>query len=358
MPRADEGLPFLLRYENVAHYRDGEVWILDRRKYPVREEFVRCTDYRQVAKAIADMVTQSGGPWLAAALGMVSAVRNVRDLPGDHAKKHLEQAADVLSRARPTTSENMNVHIGRILKKAQNAIDRGEDAEALTYAYVQENLEKRYRQSRTMATYAVDLLPENVTVLTQCYAETLIGFILLVAKEKGKNISLICPETRPYLQGARLTASVAYDMGVPVTVITDNMPAHILSKGMARTFISAADVVTMDGYVVNKIGTFQIAIAAHFHGVPYYALGTPSVNNPDISTVKVEERSPEEIVHAMGIRTAKEGVKGYYPAFDITPPHLVSAVITPKGVFSPWNMKSYFGATNIPDSSATLFVEE
>ncbi len=321
MARADEGLPFLLRYENVADYRDGEVWILDRRAYPLREEVVRCTDYSEVAKAIADMVTQSGGPWLAAALGMVSAAKGARNLPVEKAKEELEHAADVLIRARPTTSANMRTHILRILKVAKDAIDRGEEAEAVTHTFVQKNV---------------------VTILTQCYAETLIGFILLVSQERGKGVSLICPETRPYLQGARLTASVACDMGVPVTVITDNMPAYILSKGMAQVFISAADVITLDGYVVNKIGTFQIALAAHFHGVPYYALGTPSAGCPTLSSIEIEERNPEETVHVLGIRTAKIGVKGYYPAFDITPPELVSAVITPKGVFAPVDLKRYY----------------
>lgn len=346
MKRADEGLPFLLRYENVAHYRDGEVWILDRRKYPFMEAFVCCKDYHQVAGAIADMVTQSGGPWLAAALGMVSAVRSVRHLDAKKAKEVLGHAATLLGHARPTTSGGMKAHIQRVLHVAENAMDQRGDAEAITLDYVHKNLENRYRQSRAMATYAVDLLPDGVAVLTQCYAETLIGFLLLVSQEKGKKLSLICPETRPYLQGARLTASVALDMKVPVTVITDNMPAYILSKGMAQAFISAADVIALDGSVVNKIGTFQIAMAARFHGVPYYALGVPSRNHPDVSTVEIEERSSEEVVHAMGIRTAREGVMAYYPAFDITPPHMVSAVITPKGVFSPGDMKRYFGVTH------------
>ena len=118
MARADDGLPFLLRYENVARYEDGVVWILDRRKYPASEEFVRCADYRQVAKAIADMVTQSGGPMLAASLGMVSAARDVRGLPADEAKQKLQQAADELSQARPTTSANMQSHIKKVLQTA------------------------------------------------------------------------------------------------------------------------------------------------------------------------------------------------------------------------------------------------
>ncbi len=342
MARADEGLPFLLRYENIADYRDGEVWILDRRVYPSREEFVRCTGYREVAKAIAAMVTQSGGPWLAAALGMVSACREVYNLSTEKAKEELERAADILIHARPTTAENMKTHIRRILDAARDALDRGENAEAVTYDYVQKNLENRYRNARRMAAYAVDLLPDDVSILTQCYAETLIGFILLVSRERSKKVSLICPETRPYMQGARLTASVACDMGIPVTVITDNMPAYIMSKGMVDVFISAADVITRDGCVVNKVGTFQIALAANFHKIPYYALGIPSPGCPTSGEVEIEERNPEEVVHAMGIRTAKAGVKGYYPAFDITPPGLVSAIITPKGVFSPFDLKRYF----------------
>jgi methylthioribose-1-phosphate isomerase len=342
MARADDGLPFLLRYENVAHYRDGEVWILDRRIYPAREEFVRCIDYHDVAQAIADMVTQSGGPWLAAALGMVNAARGVRNLPAERAREELERAADVLGRARPTTSQGMRAHILRILNIASDAVEKGEDVEEAVHAYVMKNLEKRYRYSRVMAEYAVGLLPDDVSILTQCYAETLIGFVLLVCQEKGKKVSLICPETRPYLQGVRLTASVAHDMGIPVTVITDNMPAYILSRRMADVFISAADVITLDGFVVNKVGTFQIALAAHYHNVPCYILGTPSASNPDVSTVEIEERNPDEVVHAMGVPTAKAGVKGYYPAFDITPPGLVTAVITPKGIFAPGDVKKYF----------------
>lgn len=342
MVRADEGLPFLLRYENIAHYDDGIVWILDRRIYPAREDFVRCADYRQVAKAIADMVTQSGGPLFAASLGMVSAAREAKGLSLPEARKVLQQSADELSQGRPTTSANMKSHIQKVLKIALDAVEQGEDAEAKAHTYVMENIEKRYQLSRIMADYAVDLLPDKAAILTQCYAETLIGFILLACRERGKDISLICPETRPYLQGARLTASVACDMGIPVTVITDNMPAYVLSQKMAQVFISAADVATLDGHIVNKVGTFQIALAAHYFGIPFYAIASPSRKHPDISTVVIEERSPEETVHVMGIRTAKEGVKGYYPAFDITPPHLVSAVVTHKGVFSPWDLKRYF----------------
>ncbi len=342
MPRADDGLAFLLQYENVARYEDGEVLILDRRTYPATIEYVRCADYRAVAQAIRDMVTQSGGPWLAAALGMVSAARSVKSLPAARAMEELMEASDTLINARPTTVGRQAAHIQRVLAAALKAVEDGQDAEAVTHKFVFAALEERYQGAHQLGRHTVSLFPDQVTVLTQCFAETTVGFTILAAKEAGKSISLICPETRPYLQGARLTASVAYDMGVPVTVITDNMPAYVLSQGKVDVFISAADVVTLDGHVVNKIGTFQIACAAHFCGVPYYVQSTPSPNNPTISTVEIEERDPEETVHAMGVRTAKPGVKGYYPAFDITPPRLVSAVITPKGIFSPYDLKAHF----------------
>lgn len=347
--RADEGLAFMLQYDNVAHYRDGEVFVLDRRIYPARVEFVRCADYQQAARAITDMVTQSGGPRLVASLGMVSAARAARQKPLAEARQLLQKAAHALSHARPTTSRDMARQIEIIHSAAAQAIERGEDPEAVTYRLVYRMLDERYRNARKIASFVVDLLPETATILTQCFAETLIGFALLVAREKGRKIALICPETRPYLQGARLTASVAQDMGIPVTVITDNMPAYVLSRRMAQVFLSAADVITLDGHVVNKIGTFQIALAAHHHRVPYYVFGNPSPSNPTIDTVEIEERDPEEVLQAMGVRTAMPGVKGYYPAFDITPPHLVGAVITSKGVFSPFDLYSHFAVESEPD---------
>lgn len=352
MVRADEGLGFLLRYENVAHYQDGNVYILDRRKYPAEEVFVCCEDYTAVARAIAEMVTQSGGPWLAAALGMVQAARGVKGLPAAQAKAELERAADVLANARPTTAPRQRAHIRRVLAAAEEALEQGEDVEEAAHSFVLNLLEKRYLQSRKLAEYAVSLFPDEGAILTQCFAETLIGFTLLVAKERGKDLSLIVPETRPYLQGARLTASVAHDQGTPVTVITDNMPAYVMSSqalGKIAAFISAADVITLDGHVVNKVGTFQIAIAAHYHGIPYYVLGAPSATNPDRESVEIELRDPQETLHAMGTRTAKPDVQGFYPAFDITPPHLVSAVVTSEGIFSPYDLRAHFAPKKVSD---------
>jgi methylthioribose-1-phosphate isomerase len=340
MHRVDDGLAFMLKSENVAWYQDGVVRILDRRVYPHEVKFVVCRDYREVAQAIADMVTQSGGPWLAAQQAMVMTAYQVQDQPSEQAKATLREAATSVTRARPTTSERMVAVVQKVLYHAESALDRGEAVGPSTEKYVHERVEATYQRARAIGENVVNLLPEKVTILTQCFAEWLIGFTLLVCQERGKNVSLICPETRPYLQGARLTASVAHDMGVPVTVVTDNMPGYLLWRRIPDAFICAADVITLDGHVVNKIGTYQIALAAHANNVPFYVLGTPSAENATIESVTIEERDPEEVLHAMGVRTAMDGVKGYYPAFDITPPNLVSGVVTEKGVFSPYDLQS------------------
>jgi Predicted translation initiation factor 2B subunit, eIF-2B alpha/beta/delta family len=127
-----------------------------------------------------------------------------------------------------------------------------------------------------------------------------------------------------------------------VTVITDNMPAYVMEEKKVDLFTSAADAICMDGYVVNKVGTYQIAIVAKYLKIPYFVTGIPDIGHESISTVTIEKRDGDFVLQAMGVKTAKEGVKGYYPSFDITPPHLVSGVVTDRGIFSPYDLKRYF----------------
>ncbi len=339
-----EGLGYLIHPENVARYEDGTVKILDRRVYPMQVEFVVCRDYTEVVQAIRDMVTQSMGPWLASACGMVLAAHAAKSMPSVKAREYLQKAADDLGHARPTTSVFQVKHMQRILAETLRALDTDEDIETKTLDFVHDILRERYQEEQKIGQNAAKLLPERVRLLTQCFAETLIGYTLLEARKAGKEIALICPETRPFLQGARLTASMAQEMDIPVTVVTDNMPAFMMSRGMVDVFACAADVVTMDGYAVNKIGTFQLAIAAHYHKIPCYILRNPSVSEPKIEHVKIEMRDPEESLMALGTRTVKEGVKGFYPAFDITPPTLISGVVTSTGVYSPFDLNNHFKA--------------
>ena len=130
-------------------------------------------------------------------------------------------------------------------------------------------------------------------------------------------------------------------MGFDVTVITDNMPAFVMQTEHVDVFTSAADAICMDGHVVNKVGTFQIAIAAKHLGIPYYVTGAPDLVHPTVDTVRIERRDPKFVLEAMGVKTARDGVKGYYPAFDITPPELIAGVVTDRGVFDPHDLHRY-----------------
>ena len=345
MTRADEGMAFMLRYENVAWYEDGKVRILDRRIYPIETKFVTCETHEEVAQAIADMVTQSGGPYTAAAMGMALAAHEVvkkgeKDIVG-----YMGKAAYTLSHARPTTVEKMKQVVEGAMKVVREKVSAGETGEKLTAAvfeYAFNRIDNTYKRYTIIAEHLADRIPRNGTVMTQCFAETIIGTLLNECRKRGNAIRMICPETRPYFQGARLTASVACDMGFDVTVITDNMPGYVMREKKVDVFTSAADVISMDGYVVNKVGTFQIALAASYWGIPYFATGIPNLHHSTIDTVEIELRDPALAMDALGTKTTMDGVKGFYPAFDITPPKLCDGIVTDKGIFAPLNLKKYY----------------
>ena len=342
MERQDRDLAFMLQYENIAWFDGGAVRILDRRVYPGKVEFVTCKTHQEVTQAIADMVTQSAGPYTAAAMGMALAAHECQGRNAAGQLAWLEDAAENISHARPTTVSRMKIITGGCLAAARRAIEAGEDAARAIMAHTVEANDLRYSKVRRTAGYLVDLIPDNGTVMTQCFGETIVGMMLKECRERNKSIRLFCPETRPYFQGARLTATVCRDMGFDVTVITDNMPATVMQHEAVDVFTSAADAICLDGHVVNKVGTFQIAIVAKYMGIPYFVTGAPDPGHPTVDTVTIEMRDPEFVLQAMGTRTAAQGVKGYYPSFDITPPHLVSGVVTDNGIYSPYDLPRYF----------------
>ena len=342
MIRKDYDLAFMLRYENVAWYENGAVRILDRRIYPTRIEFVNCKTHEEVAQAIADMVTQSAGPYTAAGMGMALAAYECRDMDKENMLAYLEKAAYTLSHARPTTAKRMILTTNGCLNAAKKAMDEGKKVDEAIFMRTIDSLNRRYSTMEKVGEYLVDLFPEKGNIMTQCFGETIVGMMLRVAKNRNKDVKLFIPETRPYFQGARLTASVAYEQGFDTTVITDNMPAFTMVTKKIDLFTSAADVICMDGHVVNKIGTYQIAISAKYHGVPYFVTGIPDQAHETISTVTIEERDPKLVLEARGIKNTLVGVKGYYPSFDITPPHLVSGVVTDKGIYVPYDLHRYF----------------
>ena len=340
--RQDLDLAWMLQYENIAWYEDGEVEILDRRIYPIEVNKVKCKSHREVAAAIRDMVTQSAGPYTAVAMGMALAAYECRGRSEADQIAYLEDAAKTLSNARPTTMWRMKKITEACLEVAKNALKCGiQDVsdEIRTFAIDQNN--RRYEGIARAADYLVEFFPSKGSVMTQCFAETMVGMMLKKAKKAKKDIRIFCPETRPFFQGSRLTATVCSDMGFDVTVITDNMPAAVMKNEGIDVFTSAADVICKDGYIVNKVGTYQIAIAAKYHGVPYYVTGAPDQGHETVDTVKIEMRDPKMVLEAMGRPTANPNVNGYYPAFDITPPELVSGVVTDQGVFDPLKLADY-----------------
>ncbi len=348
MERADKELAFMLQYENIAWYEDGAVKILDRRIYPVKTEFVTCKNHLEVVKALKDMVTQSAGPYTAAAAGMALAAYECRDENFAEQSEYLKKAAYNIANARPTTKKRMELITNGCLDAAFKALSEGRNVSEAIMEYTVNVNNMRYNKVYKMAQYLADMIPSHGAVMTQCFGETIVGQMCRVLKEQGKNdVRIFCPETRPYFQGARLTATVCNDMGMDVTVITDNMPAFVMKNEKIDVFTSAADAICMDGYVVNKVGTFQIAIAAKYNHLPYFVTGAPDHVHPTIDTVKIEMRDPEFSLQAMGVRTAADGVKGYYPAFDITPPELVSGVVTDTGIYAPYDLKRYFEDGNM-----------
>ena len=342
MERQDRDLAWMLQYENIAWYEDGAVYILDRRIYPIEIKKVKCSSHQEVAKAIKDMVTQSAGPYLACAMGMALAAHECSGRAEAEQIAYLEDAAQTIQTARPTTTKRMTLINNACIEAAKKALASGASdvSEAVKECAI-ELTNERYSGIAKAGRYLAEMFPAHGAVMTQCFAETIVGMMLRAAKEQKKDIRLFCPETRPFFQGSRLTATVCQEMGFDTTVITDNMPGAVMKNEGIDLFTSAADLICGDGHVVNKVGTYQIAIAAKYHGIPYYVSGAPDHGHDTVDTVHIEMRNPDEVLQAMGTPTANPNVRGYYPAFDITPPELVTGVVTDQGIFSPYELDKY-----------------
>ncbi|HEX6360398.1 methylthioribose-1-phosphate isomerase [Actinophytocola sp.] len=310
---------------------DDGVEILDRRVFPAQRVWVRCGGVEDVAKAIEDMVTQSSGPYFAALWGMVLAAREASSLGPEEARAHLERAG-----ARLIDTRRTNNHLRKAVHAVLSHVD-GQAGDALVAAALEGARagDERYRsRSAALGRHTAELLPDKATVLTHCWAD--LYLVELVRAAADKELAFICTETRPYLQGARLTAETLAEMGADTTVITDGMGAAVLSSGKVDALVTAADRVTMDGHVINKIGTLGLAVAANAFGVPFHAMvQAPDRLAPTAADVPIEYRDGTEILDRPGIR-------GLYPAFDITPPRFVTTVVTDRGPFDPLLLADYY----------------
>jgi len=342
MERQDQGMPFLLKYENVAWFEDGTVRILDRRVYPTEVRFEVCRSYEEVAEAIANMVTQSTGPYTAVGMGMALAAWQAKDKSAEKQEEFLRKASEVLSHSRPTAAHRYGKVTGVCLEAALRAMKEGKDPVQACFDRTVESLNRRYSTMQIVGDYLCDIIPDDGTILTQCYGETIIGTVIRAARRKGKEFKVYCAETRPFFQGARLTSSCFASMGFDTTVLSDNMIAWAMANRNIDLFTSACDTMALDGSIANKVGTFQIAIVAKYFGIPFYVTGVPDKGKASRKDIVIEMRDPAQVLSARGIRNSLPEVKAEYPAFDICPPHLITGLVTDKGVFVPELIHTYY----------------
>lgn len=325
--------------DSVRLTGDG-VSILDRRVFPTERVWLRCRTVEDVAKAIEDMVTQSSGPYFAALWAMVLAAREARHLEAAAAHEHLRRAGERLVATRRT-----NNHLRKAVEIVLSHVDARATGEELVAAALAGALagDERYRsRSAALGAHTAERLPAEATVLTHCWADLYLVELVRAAARQGKRLAFYCTETRPYLQGARLTAETLAEMGVDTTLITDGMGAAVVAAGEVDALVTAADRVTMDGHVVNKIGTLGLAVAANAFDVPFLAMvQAPDRLAPTAADVPIEYRDGAEVLAA----GAHPRIRGRYPAFDITPPRFVTSVVTDRGAFGPDQLADYYRET-------------
>lgn len=327
---------------------DEFVRILDRRVFPLKTEYVDCRTYEDVAVAIEQMVTQSSGPFFAASAGFVLAAREAAKLANvEDRKSLLSHAAARLLKTRPTNNNIRDV-IGLLLREAEAVVgqpDLGQTMEEMA----RQAWARQHQYSRDLGENAAKMINDGDSILTHCWGESGIVDALASSLQAGKKIKVYCTETRPYLQGSRLTAHSVAEMGIEATVITDNMAAHAMDQGLVNKLMTAADRVTLSGHVINKVGTLQLAIAANNFSIPFVAMVRfPDAKASTPSDVRMEERDGNETLHCLGMRTATPLARGWYPAFDVTPPRLVSAIATAVGVYAPAMIRDRFAEPAVP----------
>jgi methylthioribose-1-phosphate isomerase len=331
--------------------RTGEgVLILDRRVFPDRVEWVRAGTPAEVAAAIRDMVTQSSGPLYATAAGLELAALQAASLPLQEARTALTEAGRLLAGARPTNAHPREA-VRTVLEAVEQAVSTAELVDAAIAAA--RGVEEHYREaSVALGRSAVELLPDGARILTHCWMDSYLFGLLEAAEERGRRYEWIATETRPYLQGARLTAHSLRELGHPVTLITDGMGAAALAPGSSigpvDALVTAADRVSLDGSVVNKVGTLALAVAASAFEVPFHALvHAPDPTAPTGADIVIEERDPREVLFTLGRRTASPLVTdAWYPAFDLTPARFVTSVVTTRGAFAPDRVADHFSTVD------------
>jgi methylthioribose-1-phosphate isomerase len=325
-------------------WTDRGVVMLDQRRLPAEEVHYTYTDYREVASAIREMVIR-GAPAIgvAAAMGAALGVMHSPARTVEALRSEFAEMCDVLAKTRPTAVD-LFWALERMKRRFTQLTAQSASLEKIRAEMVAEakhiHLEKK-TTDEAIGRFGAEFMPREGQVMTQCNAGALatggIGTalgVIRVAVEQGRKLHVLVPETRPYLQGARLTAWELHKGGIPLTLITDNMVGHFLKTGKVGAIVTGADRIAANGDTANKIGTYQIAVLAKENNVPFYIaapVSTFDLSIPDGAHIPIEERSAGEVTHFQGVRIAPD-VHAAHPAFDVTPARYIAAIFTERGV--------------------------
>lgn len=330
----------------TIEFKDGVLYLIDQRKLPNSYEIFECRTYKDVNFAIKDMVVR-GAPAIgaAAAYGVVLAAKEFINEEKESFFKKMEEALEILSKSRPTA-----VNLMWAINRMKKVIENNKELELQDiYELLKKEADNIYYEdietNKKMAKFGNEIIKENAVILTHCNTGALatVGYgtalgVIREAHYSGKNIFVYADETRPRLQGAKLTAWELVQEGIPAKLIADSVAATLIRDGKIDVILVGADRIALNGDTANKIGTFMLSAIAKIYHVPFYVVAPTSTIDFNIETGKeivIEERSPEEVTHINGVRIAPEGIEVYNPAFDVTPHENITGIITEKGIIRP-----------------------
>src|SRR3981189_359400 len=326
-------------------WTDRGVVMLDQRKLPAEEISYTYTEYKEVAKAIREMVIR-GAPAIgvAAAMGVALGVQKSGAKTIEELKEEFVVICEALAKTRPTAVDlfwALERMKARFAELTRSRLDLAGIRQGLIEVAKEVHAEKK-ATGEAIGRFGAEFMPKDGQVMTRCNAGALapggIGTalgVIRVAYQQGRKLHVLVPETRPYLQGARLTAWELHRGGIPLTVITDNMLGHFLKTGKVGAIVTGADRIAANGDTANKIGTYQMAVLAKENNVPFYIaapISTFDLALPSGEQLHIEERTAAEVTHIRGVRIAPAGVAAAHPAFDVTPHRYIAAIFTERGV--------------------------
>jgi len=333
------GLGKLATLRTLEWTRNG-VRLINQDEYPHHLSYTLCRNYRQVARAIREMTVRGASAiGVTAAMGIALAAKQSKRTQNKLLMRDIEVAAEEIRATRPT-ARSLSWAVDRMLKQANEAADNGHDIRTSLVTEALRIADEGIDANRRLGRFGAELIEDGDTILTHCNSKTTVVFggaleVVTTAISQGKKVKLVATETRPRLQGAKITAYEALSEGIPLTLIVDSAVGIVMSKGMVNKVIVGADRITRR-VLINKIGTLTIAIAAKHHGIPFYSAApiTAFDLSEEADNVPIEERDPREVTTIAGRRVAAKGTIVFNPAFDITPLELVTGVITDRGVLS------------------------